>query len=412
MDVPAKKTFGHNNGPKYTASELMEMQDMYSAKHYRRDKVLFVRSDGMKMWDSEGNEYADWNAQYSAQPFGGRNVELAQVQFEQTLTFTGSQNCFYNEWQPQLVKRLAELTGHPVSLIMNTGAEAIETAIKAACRWGYEVKKVPEDKAEIISAFDNFHGRTTGAISLSGTPKYKKHFGPFAVGRVLVPFNDIAAFEKAITANTVAFIVEPIQGEGGINVPSDDYFKKVRALCDEHKIMLIFDEVQTGLGRTGKLFAMEHFGVRPDATCLGKALGQIEPVSALCGSSELLGVFEPGSHGSTFAGTSLPCAVAVKSLEQITRDNMAVVRNARDMGEYFLQELRGAGFDRARGKGLLVGIPLDPQVMTAEEARLRLQKEGIIAGAASNNVVRFSPPLIVTKEDVDAAIPRIVKALK
>jgi ornithine--oxo-acid transaminase len=408
--APPKKS-GHNNGPTFTAEELMQMQDTYGAKHYRRDKFLLVKSDGMSVWDSEGREYLDFNAQYSAQPFGGNNHELVQTMTEQACKFTGSQNSFYNEWQPRLVKRLEELTGHPLSLITNSGAEAVETAVKAACRWAYEVKRVPDGEAEIIAAEDNFHGRTISAISLSATAKYKKHFAPFPKGRVIVPFNDIEAFEKAITPNTAAFIVEPIQGEGGINIPSDDYFKKVRELCDKHRVLLIFDEVQTGLGRTGKLFAMEHFGVRPDATLLGKALGQIIPVSAVCGSEELLGVFDPGSHGSTFAGTALPCAVAMKSLEQITRHNQLLVKNTEYVGTYFLSELRKAGFKEARGKGLLIGIPLDPKKMTAEDARLRLIQERIIAGAASNNVVRFSPPLIATKADVDFAIPRIVRAL-
>jgi ornithine--oxo-acid transaminase len=390
----------------------MHMQDTYGARHYKRHGIMFVRSDRMKMWDSNGKEYDDWNAQYSAQPFGGRNIELNDAARVQMDKISGFQNCFYNEWQPILLKRLAELTGHPISLITNTGTEAVETAIKAACRWGYEVKKVPEDEdVEIIAAYGNFHGRTTGAISLSGTEKYKKHFGPLAKGRILVPLNDIEAFEKAITPRTVAFIVEPIQGEGGINVPDDDYFKKVRALCDTHKIMLIFDEVQTGLGRTGKFLVSEHYGVKPDATCLGKALGQIIPVSAVCGSKEFLGVFDPGSHGSTFAGTALPCRIALKSLEQITKNDMAVVRNARYVGAYFLQELHREGFVNARGKGLLVGIPLDPLIMTASEGCVRLLEANIVAGEASNNVVRFSPPLIVTKADVDSAIPRIKKAL-
>jgi ornithine--oxo-acid transaminase len=395
----------------HTWPELIAMQDLYGGEHYRKDSGLVVdHAEGVHIWDMAGKKYLDMNATYSAIAGGHANVEMITVIMNQMLRITSTQNKLVNDKQPLLLKRICELTDQDKAILMNTGAEAVDTAVKAARRWAYNVKGVSPDRAEIISAVNGFQGRTINAVSMSSVEKYREGFGPFSDGYKTIPFGNIEALERAITPYTAAFVVEVIQGEGGINIPPDDYIHAVWAVCKRHSVLLIFDEVQTGLGRTGKLFASEWYGVKPDGVILGKALGQYLPVSAFAARKDVIGTFTHGSHGSTFGGTVLSCAAALKSLEMITRDDQALVKNSHDIGEYFLKHLLDIGAN-AHGKGLFVGISIDPKKSTAEEVCHRLLDHGIIAGAASNNVVRFSPSLIIGKKEINWAIPRIADAL-
>lgn len=395
----------------HTWQELLTFQNLYGGEHYRKEAGLVIsHAEGVHIWDMAGKKYLDMNATYSAIAGGHVNVELITAIINQLFRITSTQNKLVNDKQPLLLKRICELTGQDKAILMNTGAEAVDTATKAARRWAYRVKKVPGDMAEIISTYGNFHGRTLNAIGLSGTKEYRADFGPYPPGYIHVPFGNIGALESAITPNTAAFIVEVIQGEGGINLPPCGYVEAVRALCTKHNVLLIFDEVQTGLGRTGKLFASDWYGVKPDGVVLGKALGQYQPVSAFAACKEVIDVFTPGSHGSTFGGTTLSCASALKSLEMITRDEQALVKNSHDVGAYFLERLLDIGAN-AHGKGLFVGICVDPKKAKADEVCHRLLENGVIAGAASNNVVRFSPSLIIGKREINWVIPRIAAAL-
>lgn len=395
----------------HTWQELLAFQNLYGGNHYRKESGLVIsHAEGVHIWDMAGKKYLDMNATYSAIAGGHANVELITAIISQLFRITSTQNKLVNDKQPLLLKRICELTGQDKTILMNTGAEAVDTATKAARRWAYRVKKVPDNTAEIISAYGNFHGRTLNAIGLSGTKEYRADFGPYPPGYIHVPFGDIGAFESAITPNTAAFIVEVIQGEGGINLPPEGYIETVRALCTKHNVLLIFDEVQTGLGRTGKLFASDWYGVKPDGVVLGKALGQYLPVSAFAARKDVIDMFTPGSHGSTFGGTTLSCASALKSLEMITRDEQALVKNSHDVGTYFLERLLDIGAD-AHGKGLFVGINIDPKKSSAEDICRRLLDRGVITGAASNNVVRFSPSLIIGKKEINWAIPRIADVL-
>jgi len=400
-----------NLGAHLTSEEIVAMHAQYGANHYNTDPTFIPdHGNGVWVWDRDGRRYLDMNATYSAIALGHGNRELADAIYQQLLRITSTQNKYPTEVQSLLLKRICEITGQDKTILMNTGAEIVDTAVKAARRWAYH-KGVCPDSAEIISAENNFHGRTLNAIGMSTVAEYRKDFGPFLPGYVHVPFGDCKALNEVMGRQTAAFIVEPIQGEGGINIPPAHYLKHVRRLCDIYGVLLIFDEVQTGLGRTGKLFASEWYGVKPDAVLLGKALGEYIAVSAMAGRKELMDVFTPGSHGSTFGGNPVACAAALKSIEMITRNDCAVVKNANVVGSYLLQQLRHAGL-HARGKGLLVGVQLNPKKMTASDACHKLLESGIIAGAASNNVVRFSPALIFTEADVDFAMPHLVKVLE
>ncbi len=402
--------FPENQGS-HTWQELIEMQNLWGADHYKKEAGLVIaRGEGVHVWDMAGKKYLDMNATYSAIATGHANVELIATIVNQLFRITSTQNKLVSDQQPILHERICTLTGQDKAILMNTGAEAVDTAVKAARRWAYKVKGVDEDTAEIISAANGFQGRTVNAICMSSVKKYRDGFGPFGAGYKSIAFGDIGALEAAITPNTAAFIVEVIQGEGGITLPPDGYIKAAQWLCNHHNVLLIFDEVQTGLGRTGKLFASDWYGVKPDGVILGKALGQYLPVSAFAAHKKVMGVFTPGSHGSTFGGTALSCASALKSLEMITRDDQALVKNAHDVGEYFLKHLLDVGI-RAHGKGLFVGVSVDATKATADEVCHELLERGIIAGAASNNVVRFSPSLIIGKKEINWAIPRIAAAI-
>lgn len=399
---------------KLTDKEIVGMRLKYGAKHYSTvPDFVPDHAKGVWIWDVNGKKYLDLNATYSAIAVGHCNPELIAAMTEQAHRLTSVQNKFPTAPQSRLLKCVSELTGMDQTILMNSGAEAVDTATKGCKRWGYEVKGIPENAAEIIVANDCFHGRTHNATAMSSNPKYRRNFGPFAPGYIHVPFGDFDAFNNAVSRTTAAFIVEPIQGEGGIRLPPPDYLQKIRAYCTIYRILLIFDEIQTGFGRTGTLFASEHYGVKPDAMLLGKALGEIYPVSAMAGRKELMDVFDPGSHGSTFGGNPLGCAIALKSLEMILRYDRALIRNSADIGAYFLKQLTDAGLN-ARGKGLFIGVQLDPAKKSAEAAchELLLCEPGIIAGAAGHDdVVRLTPPLIFTKADVDLALPHLVKIL-
>jgi ornithine--oxo-acid transaminase len=320
---------------------------------------------------------------------------------------------FRNNQYPLMAQELCELTGYQKMLPMNSGAEAVETAIKASRKWGYKVKGVPEGEAEIIVCDGNFSGRTTTIISFSPEPQYRDGFGPFTPGFKMVPFGDAAAFEAAITPNTVAFLVEPIQGEGGVIVPADGYLRRVRELCTQHNVLLIADEVQSGLGRTGKLFAVQHEDVRADIVTIGKALsGGFYPVSAMLADEPVMSVFKPGDHGSTFGGNPLAAAVARAALRVLTEENM--IENAHNQGEYLMGRLRrieSAHVKEVRGKGLLIGVELYPEAGGARRFCEALKEEGLLCKETHDNVIRFAPPLTIQKPDIDWALERVEKVL-
>lgn len=395
--------------------ELLRMQDRYGADHYQREHDLVLSNgEGCFVWDMAGKRYLDMNATYSAIAHGHGNIEIIGAMLKQAFRMTSAQNRLVNDMQPRLLKRIADLTGQDRVILMNTGAEAFDTAVKAARQWAYRVKKVSPNLAGIITAKGNFHGRTLAAIAASATDKYREDFGPFPPLFKKVTYGNIAALQKAIIRNTAAFIVEPIQGEGGIVTPPDGYLKAVRKLCTEKNILLIFDEIQTGLGRTGKLLAGDWEGVRPDGIILGKALGAYMPVSALAARNDIMRCFTPGRHGSTFGGTALSCATALKSLELLTRDDCALVRNSKIMGEYLLAklgEIQSPLIKEVRGKGLFVGIEIDEKISSANAVFVALKDRGLLSGVAGNNTVRLTPPLVITKDEVDGAVRCITETL-
>jgi ornithine--oxo-acid transaminase len=333
---------------------------------------------------------------------------------EQAKKLTLTSRAFRNDQLPLLYRQLNEMTGYEMFLPMNSGAEAVETAVKAARKWGYTVKGVPEDEeAEIIVCSGNFHGRTTTIISFSSEEAYKKGFGPFTPGFKVIPYGDIEALEYAITPNTVAFMVEPIQGEAGVVIPPDGYIKKAYEICKKHDVLFIADEIQSGLGRAGKLFACDHEGVRPDVMIIGKALsGGFMPVSAVLSGQEVLGVFNPGEHGSTFGGNPLACAVASEALSVLVEEDM--IDNSARMGEYMLgllQRIESEHIKEVRGRGLFIGVELKPEAGAARRFAEALQERGILCKETHENVLRFAPPLIITREEIDWAAKHIEEVL-
>lgn len=396
-------------------SELVKAQQAYGADHYQRELGLVLsHADGCFVWDMAGKRYLDCIATYSAIASGHGNIELIAAMVNQALRMTSAPNRFISDTQPPLLTRIAELTGQDKAILMNTGAEALDTAVKAVRQWGYTQKSIPADLAEVIFLKNNFHGRTLCAISGSSNKKYRKDFGPYPPGFVHVSGGNIGTLRKAITPNTAAVILEPIQGEGGIVLWPDDYLSAVRELCTEENVLLVFDEIQTGLGRTGKLFGADWYGVRPDGVLLGKALGQYIPVSAFAARDDVISCFKPGSHGSTFGGTALSCAVARKSLELISRNNFGLVRNSHDMGAHFitgLRQIKNPAITEVRGRGLFIGVEFKPELMTAELVCSTLLKNGLMSGVAGNNTVRFTPPLIITKDEIDYGLGIIKQTL-
>ncbi|HSF47651.1 MAG TPA: ornithine--oxo-acid transaminase [Burkholderiales bacterium] len=386
--------------------EPIALEERYAARNYDPLPVILTKGKGIYVWDDKGNRYLDMLSAYSALSHGHAHPRLVKALTEQARTLTLTSRAFHTDKLGPFLARLCQLTEYDRALPMNTGAEAVETALKAARKWAYTVKGVAEGQAEIIACEGNFHGRTLGAIGMSTEPQYREGFGPFAPGFKIVPYGDAAALEAAINENTAAFLVEPVQGEGGIRVPPEGYLSACAALCKTHNVLLIADEIQTGLGRTGKLLACDHEGVQPDAVTLGKALGGgLLPVSALLARHEVMEVFRPGDHGSTFGGNPLACAVALEALDVLVEENL--IERAAEVGKYFmaqLQDLRSPLIAKVRGKGLLVGVEFDPAQASAKSACEKLLARGILTKETRGNVVRFAPPLIISRTEIDWAM--------
>jgi len=397
-----------------TRSErLIEISEQYGAHNYHPLPVVLERGEGIWVWDVEGRKYLDFLSCYSAVNQGHCHPRLVKVMTEQAKKLCLTSRAFHNDRLGPFLEQLCKLTGFEMALPMNTGAEAVETAIKAVRRWGYRVKGVPEGKAEIIVCNDNFHGRTTTIISFSTDEDYKVGFGPFTPGFKAIPYGDAAALEKAITPNTVAFLVEPIQGEAGVGVPPAGYLKKVREICTKHEVLLAADEIQVGFGRTGKLFCCQHENVRPDVMILGKALaGGFYPVSAVVADKEVMGVFDPGSHGSTFGGNPLAAAVAGEALRILVDEKLA--ERSAELGSWFMDELRKISspkIEEIRGKGLLIGVQLVPEAGGARKYCEQLKEEGMLCKETHVDVIRFAPPLTIERADLSWALERIAKVL-
>ena len=390
--------------------QCIELEERYGAHNYHPLDVVIHEASGVWVTDAEGNKYLDCLSAYSALNQGHCHPSILEALIEQARKVSLTSRAFRNDQLPLLYEDLHKLTGYEKVLPMNSGAEAVETAIKAARKLGYTVKNIPEGKAEIICAADNFHGRTTTIVSFSTEPQYRFGFGPFTPGFPIVRYGDIDDFKAKITPNTAAFLVEPIQGEAGIIIPPVGYLRKAAELCRENNILFMADEIQTGLGRTGKLFAFEYEDIRPDVVILGKALGGgFYPVSAVLSSSEVLGVFQPGDHGSTFGGNPLAAAVARRALRVIVEENL--VAKALDSGEYFMKRLRSIKnkhLVEVRGRGLLIGLVLDTKARPYCES---LMREGILCKETHERVIRLAPPLIITRSEIDWAFERIQNAV-
>ena len=391
--------------------EYIALEEKYGAHNYHPLDVVITKGQGCWVTDVEGNKYLDCLAAYSAVNQGHCHPKIMEAFVEQAKRVTLTSRAFRNDQLPLLYKELSDLTGYEMSLPMNSGAEAVETAIKAARKWGYKVKGIPADKAEIICASDNFHGRTVTIVSFSTEKQYRDGFGPMTPGFPIVKYGDIEDLKSKITPNTAAFLVEPIQGEAGIIVPPDGYLREAARLCKENNVLLICDEIQSGLGRSGKLFAFEYEGIRPDMVIIGKALaGGFYPVSAVLSSKEILGVFHPGDHGSTFGGNPLAAAVARASLKVLIDEKL--VERSFELGNYFVEKLRSIKSPhllKVRGRGLWIGFVLDTKARPYCEA---LMKEGILCKETHDNVIRFAPPLVITKEEIDWAVARIKKVVE
>jgi ornithine--oxo-acid transaminase len=393
--------------------DYVALEDRYNAHNYKPLDVVLERGEGVWVWDVEGKKYLDCLSSYSALNQGHNHPRIRRAMMEQMEKLTLTGRAFRNDQLPLLAKEICELTGYEMMLPMNSGAEAVETALKAARKWGYEVKKVPHDQAQIITCAGNFHGRTITIVGFSTEEQYKDGFGPFTPGFITVPYGDARALEGSITADTVAFLVEPIQGEGGVIVPPDGYLRQAREICDRYGILLIADEIQTGLGRTGKLFGCDWEDVRPDMVTVGKALsGGFYPVSAVLADRAVLGLFGPGDHGSTFGGNPLGSAVAREALRVLAEEGL--IENARVQGEYLmgrLERIESEHVVEVRGRGLLTGVELKPEARGARRFAEALKDEGVLCKETHVNVLRFAPPLVIDQEGLDWALERIERVL-
>jgi ornithine--oxo-acid transaminase len=389
--------------------QYIAVEDKYGAHNYHPLDVVIDKAKGIWVQDVDGRKYLDCLSAYSAVNQGHNHPRIIKALMAQARRVTLTSRAFRNDQWPLMAKELCQMAGFGMVLPMNSGAEAVETAVKAARMWGYQKKGIPSDQAEIIVCQNNFHGRTTTVISFSTEPLYRKDFGPFTPGFKVIPFGDAEALEKAITPNTAAFLVEPIQAEAGILIPAAGYLKRVREICTRHNILFIADEIQTGLGRTGKLFAFQHEGAKPDMVVIGKSLGGgCIPVSAVLADEAVLGVFKPGSHGSTFGGNPLACAVAREALRVIKEEKL--VANAAKMGAYFtkkLKTLKSRHIREVRGLGLLIGVELHPEAGGARRFCEALAASGLLCKETHDNVIRFAPPLIIGAKDLDWAFDRI-----
>ncbi|HAF07029.1 MAG: ornithine--oxo-acid transaminase [bacterium] len=397
------------------SNKLFEMEKKYGANNYHPLDVCLAKGKGIWVWDTEGKKYLDFLSSYSAVNQGHCNPKIAQAAIKQMKKLTLTSRAFHNDQLPLFYEKLCKLAKMDKMLPMNSGAEAVETALKAIRKWGYTVKGVEKDKAEIIVSKNNFHGRTITIISFSSEFQYKDGFGPLTQGFVEIPFGDTDALEKAITPNTVAFLTEPIQGEGGIIIPPDGFLKRAQEICRKNNILFVLDEIQTGLCRTGKLFAhLWEEGVKPDGLILGKALsGGYYPVSAFLAKKEVMDVFKPGDHGSTFGGNPLASAIAVASLDVLIKEKLD--KNSLKMGNYFMKLLKSIKSDyikEVRGRGLLIGVELNENAGGARRFCEALMKEGLLCKETHENIIRFAPPLVITKKDIDWAFKRIEKVFK
>ena len=392
---------------------FIELEDEFRAHNYKPLDVVLARGQDVWVWDVEGNKYLDMLASYSALNQGHCHPRILTALIEQAKKLTLVSRAFRNDQLGPFYKEICEMTHSHSVLPMNSGTEAVETALKAARKWGYQIKEIPDDMAEIIVCANNFHGRTITIVGFSTEKQYKEGFGPFTPGFITIPFGDADALEWAITPNTVAFLVEPIQGEGGIIVPPSGYLKKVREICDRHNVLLILDEIQTGLGRTGKLFAEEHEGIESDLTLIGKALsGGFYPISAVLSNKEALSIFQPGDHGSTFGGNPLACAVAREALRVIEEENL--IEKSLFMGHYLKESIRNIlspYVKEVRGMGLLIGVELKKSAGGARKFCEALMGKGILCKETHKHVIRFAPPLTITKEELDWALERIESVL-
>lgn len=399
---------------KSTSEKTIEQENAYVAPNYHPLPVVLNKGDGIYLWDQEGKKFLDMMSAYSAVSCGHGHPRIVAALQKQAAQLAVCSRAYHSDMLAPFAEKLCKLANLDMMLPMNTGAEAVETAVKAARLWGYSVKKIPENQAEIIVADGNFHGRTTTVISFSTEAEYRKHFGPFTPGFKAVPFGDIDAMRGAITPQTAAILIEPIQGEAGIKTPPAGYLKELRKLCDAQNVLLMLDEIQSGLGRTGKMFCFQHEEMTPDVLILGKALGGgMLPVSAVVGKKDVIGLFKPGSHGSTFGGNPLAAAVGLEALNVLTEEGM--VENSQKLGDYMMEKLRGMNnpmIREVRGKGLWIGVDFDPKQIAARKICEKLMERGILSKDTHETVVRFAPPLTITQAEIDWCLEQFREVLQ
>jgi ornithine--oxo-acid transaminase len=392
------------------SKEIIEQTDKYGAHNYHPLPIVVSHAEGVWVMDPEGNKYMDMLSAYSAVNQGHRHPKIIQALKDQADRVTLTSRAFHNDQLGPWYEKICTLTNKDMALPMNTGAEAVETAFKAARRWAYDVKGVAENQAEVIACIGNFHGRTMTAVSLSSDPEYQRGFGPMLPGIKLIPYGDLEALKAAITPNTAAFLIEPIQGEAGIVIPPQGFLKNAFDLCKENNVLFIADEIQAGLARTGKMFACEWEGIEPDMYVLGKALGGgVFPISCVMANKDILGVFNPGSHGSTFGGNPMACAVSIAALDVLIDEKLA--ERSLELGEYFiskLKEINNPIIKEVRGRGLFIGVELKE---AARKYCEQLKEYGLLCKETHDMVIRFAPPLIITKDELDWAIEQIKKVL-
>jgi ornithine--oxo-acid transaminase len=410
--MPRQRGGGANSfagGAFMNSKQFVAVENKYGAHNYHPLDVVITKAKGIWVWDVDGRKYLDFLSAYSAVNQGHNHPRIVNALIAQARKLSLTSRAFRNDQWPMLAKELCTLAGYEMVLPMNSGAEAVETAVKTARKWAYQKKGVAPDEAEIIACRNNFHGRTITIISFSTELLYRKDFGPFTPGFNIIPFNDAEALDRAITPNTAAFIVEPYQAEAGILIPSPGYLKQAKDICARHNVLFIADEIQTGLGRTGKLFAFQHEGFKPDMLIVGKSLGGgCYPISAVLADEHILGVFKPGEHGSTFGGNPLACAVAREALRVIMEEKL--VPNAAKMGSYFMKRLKtikSRHIKEVRGKGLLIGVELYPEAGGARRFCEALKDNALLCKETHDNVIRFAPPLIIGTKDLDWAFERI-----
>ena len=398
---------------RYTSQELMEMEHRYGAHNYHPLEVVISKAEGIWVEDPEGRRYIDMLSAYSAVNQGHRHPKIIKALKDQADLLTLTSRAFFNDRWPVFAKRLSEVTGKEMILPMNTGAEAVETAIKTMRKWGYLAKGVEKDKAEIIVFSENFHGRTTTIISFSVDPDAQENYGPFTPGFVVVPYDDVEAVERAVNKNTVGILVEPIQGEAGVVVPKEGFLKGLERIAKKNNVLLAVDEIQTGFCRTGKTFAFQHEGIDPDIIIMGKALGGgVFPVSAVAADKKILGVFQPGTHGSTFGGNPLGCAVALAAIDVLMEEKLA--DKAAELGAYFMEGIRKINSPKiklVRGKGLLIGVVLNETAGKARIYTTALKEKGLLCKETHSWIIRFAPPLVIAKAEIDEALRIIGEAL-